>query len=202
MQSIMVKVRLIAFKIYGGIPHKQSKHTRKKSFQPISNPRHAIESMYTNCSARPAPLVITKLKLIITNLCHMWHIGRMTVKTVMGRGPACYEKYSTIFYERTLFVFSLEPVLPSRYLVLSRSCLIDTLIIVILVCSSCRGHTTTLCLEPGLIEVLVPVGHVEGVRHKKLVSDLNGPTQGLCKRGYSKKGTRPDIMISTSTCTR
>ena len=47
--------------------------------------------------------------------------------------------------------------------------------------------------------MLVPVRHVEGVRRKKLVSDLNGPTQGPCKRGHSKKGTRPDIMTSTST---
>ena len=52
-------------------------------------------------------------------------------------------------------------------------------------------------LEPGLIEVLVPVRHVEGVRRKKLASGLDGPTQGPCKRGHSKKGTRPDIMTST-----
>ena len=30
-------------------------------------------------------------------------------------------------------------------------------------------------------------GHVEGVRRKKLVSDLNGPTQGPCKRGTAKR---------------
>ena len=41
---------------------------------------------------------------------------------------------------------------------------------------------------------------MEGVRRKKLASGLNGPTQGPCKRGHSKKGTRPEIMISTSTC--
>ena len=39
------------------------------------------------------------------------------------------------------------------------------------------------CLEPGLIEVLVPVRPVEGVRRKKLASGLNDPTQGLCKKG-------------------
>ena len=55
------------------------------------------------------------------------------------------------------------------------------------------------CLEPGLIEVLVPVRHVEGARRKKLASGINGPTQGPCKREHSKKGTRPDIMTSTST---
>ena len=41
--------------------------------------------------------------------------------------------------------------------------------------------------------------NVEGVRRRKLASGLNGPTQDPCKRGHSKKGTRPDIMTSTST---
>ena len=35
--------------------------------------------------------------------------------------------------------------------------------------------------------MLVPVRHVEGVRRKKLAAGLNGPTQGPCKRGHSKR---------------
>ena len=47
--------------------------------------------------------------------------------------------------------------------------------------------------------MLVPVRHVEGVRRKKLASGPNGPTQGPCKTGIAKIGTRQDIMTSTST---
>ena len=53
------------------------------------------------------------------------------------------------------------------------------------------------CLEPELSNVLVPVRYVEGVRHTSWPQAF---TQGPCKRGHSKKGTRPDIMTSTSTC--
>ena len=56
----------------------------------------------------------------------------------------------------------------------------------------------TAFIEPGLVKVLVPVPTWKASDARSL---LNGPTQGPCKRGHSKKGSRPDIMTSTSTST-
>ena len=58
----MVKVVLIAIiKIYVGISAIEASAKVKKSLQSVSNPQHTSESTYTDCSARPTPVAITKL---------------------------------------------------------------------------------------------------------------------------------------------
>ena len=60
---------------------------------------------------------------------------------------------------------------------------------------SCRGD------DAGFVHLSCLAYYAEA-KTKELYesgADLNGPTQGPCKRGHSKKGTRPDIMTSTST---